>query len=34
MSSEQIMFLLSGVTLESGGYINTEKYEPLFGSQA
>jgi transposase len=34
MSTEQMMFLLSGVNLESGGYIRTDRYEPLLGSQA
>jgi transposase len=34
MSTEQIMFLLTGVTLEAGGYIRADKYEPLLGSQA
>lgn len=34
MSTEQIMFLLSGVNLESGGYIRTDTYEPLLGCQA
>lgn len=34
MTTEQIMFLLSGVNLEAGGYIRTDKYEPLLGSQA
>ena len=34
MTTEQIMFLLSGVNLEAGGYIRADKYEPLLGSQA
>jgi transposase len=34
MSTEQLLFLLCGVTLETGGYIKAEKYEPLLGSEA
>lgn len=34
MTTEQLLFLLSGVTLETGGYIKAEKYEPLLGSEA
>lgn len=34
MSTEQLMFMLSGVNLESGGYIRTDSYEPLLGSPA
>jgi transposase len=33
MTTEQLLFLLSGVTLEAGGYIKAEKYEPLLGSE-
>jgi transposase len=33
MSAEQIMYMLSGMTLEEGGYVKAEKYEPLLGSQ-
>ena len=32
MSAEQIMYMLSGMTLEEGGYVKAEKYEPLLGS--
>lgn len=34
MTTEQIMFLLSGVNLEAGGYIRADIYEPLLGAQA
>lgn len=34
MSTEQIMFLLTGVNLGSAGYIRSDRYEPLLGSQA
>lgn len=34
MTTEQLLFLLSGLTLEAGGYIKAEKYEPLLGSEA
>ena len=32
MSSDQMMLMLSGMALEDGGYVKTEKYEPLHGS--
>jgi len=32
MSGEQMMFMLSGMTLEDGGYVKAEKYVPLHGS--
>ena len=32
MSAEQMMYMLSGMTLEDGGYIKAEKYEPLHGA--
>lgn len=32
MSVDQLMFMLSGMTLEDGGYIKAKKYEPLHGS--
>jgi transposase len=32
MSSEQKMYMLSGMTLEDGGYVKAEKYEPLHGA--
>jgi transposase len=34
MSTEQIMSMLSGMSLEAGGYIKSGKYEPLLGTQA
>jgi transposase len=34
MSTEQIMFMLSGMVLEAGGYIKAGRYEPLLGAQA
>jgi transposase len=33
MSAEQMMYMLSGMTLEDGGYVKAEKFEPLHGSQ-
>jgi len=33
MSAEQIMYMLSGMNLESGGYVKADKYEPLLGSK-
>jgi transposase len=33
MSSDQMMYMLSGMTLEEGGYVKAPKYEPLHGSQ-
>jgi len=33
MSAEQIMYMLSGMSLESGGYVKADKYEPLLGAQ-
>jgi transposase len=33
MSAEQIMYMLSGMSLESGGYVKVDKYEPLLGAQ-
>jgi transposase len=32
MNEEQIMHMLSGVTLLDGGYLSKEKYTPLHGS--
>lgn len=32
MSVEQMMFMLSGRTLEDGGYVKAAKYEPLHGA--
>jgi transposase len=32
MSADQIMYMLSGMTLEDGGYMKAPKYEPLHGS--
>jgi hypothetical protein len=32
MTAEQIMYMLSGMTLEEGGYMKADKYEPLLGS--
>lgn len=32
MTAEQIMYMLSGMTLEEGGYVKADKYEPLLGS--
>ena len=32
MSAEQIMYMLSGMSLESGGYVKADKYEPLLGA--
>ena len=31
MSTEQILYMLSGMTLEEGGYVKAEKYVPLHG---
>ena len=31
MSAEQMLYMLSGMTLEEGGYIKAEKYVPLHG---
>jgi transposase len=33
MSADQVMYMLSGMTLEEGGYVKAPKYEPLHGSQ-
>jgi transposase len=33
MSSDQLAYMLSGMTLEEGGYVKAGKYEPLLGSQ-
>lgn len=33
MSVDQMMYMLSGMTLEEGGYVKAGKYEPLHGSQ-
>jgi transposase len=32
MTAEQIMYMLSGMTLEEGGYVKADRYEPLLGS--
>lgn len=32
MTSEQMLYMLSGMTLEEGGYVKAEKYVPLHGS--
>lgn len=32
MSAEQMMYMLGGMTLEEGGYIRAERYEPLHGA--
>jgi len=32
MTTDQIMYMLSGMTLEDGGYMKAPKYEPLHGS--
>jgi hypothetical protein len=32
MTAEQIMYMLSGMTLEEGGYVKADRYEPLPGS--
>jgi transposase len=32
MTAEQMRYMLSGMTLEDGGYVKAEKYEPLHGS--
>ena len=32
MTSEQIVYMLSGMMLEDGGYMRAPKYEPLHGS--
>ena len=32
MNVDQLMFMLSGMMLEDGGYRKAEKYEPLHGS--
>ena len=32
MSVEQMMYMLSGMALEEGGYVKAGKYEPLLGS--
>jgi hypothetical protein len=32
MTPEQMQYMLSGMTLEDGGYVKAEKYEPLHGS--
>lgn len=32
LSADQLLTLLNGVTLHNGGYIPSEKYEPLHGS--
>lgn len=32
MSTDQIMYLLSGMVLESGGYLKASRYEPLLGA--
>lgn len=32
MSVEQMVYMLSGMALEEGGYIKAGKYEPLLGS--
>lgn len=34
MSTEQLMYLLSGMVLETGGYVKASSYEPLLGAQA
>jgi hypothetical protein len=34
MSTEQIVFMLSGMSLEVGGYVKSDKYEPLLGAEA
>jgi transposase len=33
MGSDQLAYMLSGMTLEEGGYVKAGKYEPLLGSQ-
>ncbi|HWK08127.1 MAG TPA: IS66 family insertion sequence element accessory protein TnpB [Puia sp.] len=32
MSVDQLMYMLSGMALEEGGYVKAAKYEPLHGS--
>jgi transposase len=32
MTAEQMMYMLSGMTLEDGGYVKAEKFEPLRGA--
>src|ERR1700722_8714331 len=32
MSSEQMMYMLSGMTLRDGGYIKADRYDPLHGT--
>jgi len=32
MTAEQMMYMLSGMTLEDGGYVKSEKFEPLHGA--
>lgn len=32
MNTEQIMYMLRGTSLEKGGYVEADKYEPLLGS--
>jgi transposase len=32
MSAEQMVYMLSGMTLEEGGYVKAENFEPLHGS--
>lgn len=32
MTAEQMMYMLSGMTLEDGGYVKAEKFEPLHGA--
>ena len=32
MNIDQMMYMLSGMTLEDGGYMKAPKYEPLHGS--
>ena len=32
MTAEQMMYMLTGMTLEDGGYVKAEKFEPLHGS--
>ena len=32
MTAEQIMYMLSGMTQEEGGYVRADKYEPFLGS--
>jgi hypothetical protein len=32
MSAEQILYMLSGMTLQEGGYIKADKYVPLLGA--